>query len=197
MKKTTCQKTLFVCRVDFASRVDVTWKNDASTETLVFFVRTLHIGTFRWYTSVGVRRVTLMKKTTCQKTLYHVALDTAYNAGYHDYFNVTQKRLLRHKQNLQIRYRRDSKKGFPDFWMGTSLLFAWLWRERLCLYGISIFQWCVPQRFSFDALSCIWDSEGTRGEYMHISKYYSCYSSLCNFANQLFINDLTWMQNPP
>ena len=32
---------------------------------------------------------------------------------------------------------------------------------------------------------------------MHVSNYYSCYSSLCNFANQLFINDLTWMQHPP
>lgn len=37
------------------------------------------------------------------------------------------------------------------------------------MYGISIFQWYVPQRFSLDALSCIWDSEGTRRIYASLN----------------------------
>ena len=82
------------CVRGFASMIpiDVTWKNDASTETLVFLVRTIHIGTLSFGTRLSeFAGLTPMKKTTCQKTLYHVALDTAYKAGYHDYFDVTQK----------------------------------------------------------------------------------------------------------
>lgn len=113
----------------------------------------------------------------------------------------TTTTLMWHKTSAETQTKSPNKipkgleEGLSRFLNGerlweraSTILFAWLWRERLWLYGISIFQWCVPQRFSFDALSCIWDSEGTRGEYMHISKYCSCY---------LFINDLTWMQNPP
>eukprot|EP00984_Skeletonema_dohrnii_P034484 scaffold33570_cov126-Skeletonema_dohrnii-CCMP3373.AAC.5 len=63
---------------------DVTWKNDASTETLVFLVRTL--------LSLGrSSQADVQQKDNVSETVYQVALDTAYNAGYHDYFDVTQK----------------------------------------------------------------------------------------------------------